>query len=80
MIKYFRDLREFHNDYENFCHKIFLTAAYSTGFYTEKSVNHKNQARSQKFKTTEIWSYTVCKLTYNLTLTNHLRNQFNGSS
>ena len=32
MVKYFHDFREFHNDHENFCHKIVLTAAYSTGF------------------------------------------------
>ena len=25
----------------------------------EKPINHKNQARSRKFKTTEIWSHTV---------------------
>ena len=28
MVKYFRDFRKFHNDHENFCHEIVLTAAY----------------------------------------------------
>ena len=64
MVKYFCDFREFHYDHENFCHEIFLTAAYSTGLDTsksQKSMKHENQARTQKFKTTEIWSYTVFK-------------------
>ena len=54
----------FRNDHKSFYQKIFLTAAYSTGFDTSnyenfQPMNHKNQAKSQKFKTTEIWSHMV---------------------
>ena len=45
MVKYFRDFCEFHNDHEKFCHKIFMTAAYSTGPDTSKS----RRSRPQKF-------------------------------
>ena len=59
LVEYFRDFCEFRYDHENFCYEIFLTLASSTLQNHEKPVNHKNQARSQKFKTTEIWSHTV---------------------
>ena len=47
-------------DHENFCHEIFLTAAYSTGrLDTSKSQKSNESRKSGKFMTTEIWSYTV---------------------
>ena len=60
MVKYFCNFHEFHNDHENFCHEIFLTAAYSTGVYTSKS--RKTSESRKSGKTTEIWSYTVIQL------------------
>ena len=62
VVEYFRDFCEFGYDHENFCYKIFLTAASSTALDTSKSRKTSESQKSgkiQKLKTTEIWSHTV---------------------
>ena len=57
MKQYFSDFCKFHNNHKNFCPKIFLKTAYSTGLdfsKSQKSMNHENtpdheNIRPQKF-------------------------------
>ena len=52
---------EFQSNHEHFCHE-FQETVYNTGLDSSKSreINEsRNHARSRKYKTTKIWSYTV---------------------
>jgi len=55
MVKYFCKFHELH---KNFHHKNFL-AIVQINITATLHDNNINQDRSQKFYTTEIWSYTV---------------------
>ena len=62
--KYFCDFHKFHYDHENFCHKMFLTVAYSTGLDTSKITKTSESQKSDKLKTMEIWNHMDINIEY----------------